>query len=615
MGKYCVNCGKELHTGARFCAKCGAAVLDAPAKLAPVVQPKPVPAAQTFTPPPSAPPVQSTYTTPPQYAPQPQYAPPIQHARTRRRGKNANNALCIVLSVLLVIQIAAVALYGWPGFMVNDRPQRLSGTQTGNGWGGQTAEPVLTRLSPAEVMEVSLARLLERLSDEGVSGGLNLNAAFGIPENIFSYNSAELELTMELDDSQMVYGQRSMLAKNGDAEHSMRLSGDGETYNMGAYFQGGDMIVQIADASYPMIRYTLPAEDATALSGLAAMERYQLCLRADDPAQGVNMDWTSALSGAGDTFAAHEGEIVVIPESVTAGDNSFEAEVSSLTLSEGEAAQTFAALIGGWQQDFRCRDMLSMIDLVLQEDDDQTAMEQMTALTADGQEAKLSLKTGSYQDQPALFELTYACVAGECALSLVFWEEGEDSYTSLELRLPSGDSFVYVDTAFAASNSTAHTFYAADGAVLAESLLSSIGSGDGNNFSSEFTYSMTDYTDEDEPQGETMSSSGSYSHSVSGKTINGSFSGQLLMSDDRDAKATAFSGTVTLSEDYGQPMIPEFIEGSGKTVANRLELFAAFIPEPEEDEEALEPGEMMQRLDSLPPLMQTLSANMLLFGM
>ena len=26
--------------------------------------------------------------------------------------------LCIVLSVLLVIQIAAVALYGWPGFMV-----------------------------------------------------------------------------------------------------------------------------------------------------------------------------------------------------------------------------------------------------------------------------------------------------------------------------------------------------------------------------------------------------------------------------------------------------------------------------------------------------------------
>ena len=46
MGKYCVNCGKELHTGARFCAKCGAAVLDAPAKLAPVVQSKPAPQSQ-----------------------------------------------------------------------------------------------------------------------------------------------------------------------------------------------------------------------------------------------------------------------------------------------------------------------------------------------------------------------------------------------------------------------------------------------------------------------------------------------------------------------------------------------------------------------------------------
>ncbi|NLT41017.1 MAG: zinc ribbon domain-containing protein [Clostridiales bacterium] len=125
MGKYCRNCGNELHTGARFCAKCGAAVPDAPVKPIPVAQPKPAPTAQTFTPSPSAPPapppIQGTYTTPPQHAPQPQYAPPKHKNAATPKRNGGRNTLCIVLSVLLVIQIAAVALYGWPGFMVGGK--------------------------------------------------------------------------------------------------------------------------------------------------------------------------------------------------------------------------------------------------------------------------------------------------------------------------------------------------------------------------------------------------------------------------------------------------------------------------------------------------------------
>ena len=120
MGKYCTNCGKELHTGARFCAKCGAAVLDAPANPVPAAQPKPVPQTQTKTE------VQPQEYTPP-------VATPKRKSAAAPKRNSGRNALCIVLSVLLVIQIAAVALYGWPGFMVKDRPQKLGNIRVENG--------------------------------------------------------------------------------------------------------------------------------------------------------------------------------------------------------------------------------------------------------------------------------------------------------------------------------------------------------------------------------------------------------------------------------------------------------------------------------------------------
>jgi hypothetical protein len=105
VGKYCTNCGRELHTGARFCAKCGASALEAPVKPVPEAQPKPVPQPQ---PKPAAQPQKRT----------PPAAPPKQKNAAKPKRNGGRNTLCIVLSVLLVIQIAAVALYGWPGFMV-----------------------------------------------------------------------------------------------------------------------------------------------------------------------------------------------------------------------------------------------------------------------------------------------------------------------------------------------------------------------------------------------------------------------------------------------------------------------------------------------------------------
>lgn len=105
MGKYCVNCGTDLHSGARFCGKCGASVVSAP------------------TPPKQAAPV----APPPAYMPpkpqtQPAYSAPVAANRTHpvkaAKKKKDSNALCVVLAIVLVLQTAVVALYGWPGFVV-----------------------------------------------------------------------------------------------------------------------------------------------------------------------------------------------------------------------------------------------------------------------------------------------------------------------------------------------------------------------------------------------------------------------------------------------------------------------------------------------------------------
>ncbi|MBE6012484.1 MAG: zinc ribbon domain-containing protein [Lachnospiraceae bacterium] len=92
MGKYCTNCGKELHTGVRFCAKCGAAVLDAPANPVPAAQPKPVPQPQPQT---------KTEVQPQEYTPP--VATPKRKSAAAPKRNSGRNALCIVLSALLII--------------------------------------------------------------------------------------------------------------------------------------------------------------------------------------------------------------------------------------------------------------------------------------------------------------------------------------------------------------------------------------------------------------------------------------------------------------------------------------------------------------------------------
>lgn len=387
----------------------------------------------------------------------------------------------------------------------------------------------------------------------------------------------------------------------------MSMDIDGESMKTGAYFQGDSMILQRGDASLPLIGYKLNSTDAAAMSGMAAMERYLLALRTDTPAQGVDMDWNAALTAVGQLLTDNESKIVTAAESVTAGENSFEAAVCSLTISGYEASQAFSVFIDGWRRDFRCGDMLSMFD-AFKEDETPPTLERLASLAAGGGEATLTLKTGVYQNIPVMLEMAYAGVNGECRLGMLFWEQEGNSYSSISLRFPGGDGFSFVDKAAPGGNSTAHSFYGAYNTLLAESLLSSTGSGDGGGFSSQFSYVMTDYTDEDAPEGEKLKSYGNYSHSVIGKVINGSFSGKLLSSEDEN-KSMAFSGTVNLSEDFGQPMIPEFIEGSGRTASTRRELFAELYA----GDEDMVPEEIMRKFEASPALILPLIGNMILF--
>ena len=125
MGNFCGYCGNKMTEGALYCGKCGAAAASVPAQqpahTAPAVvkQPGPVKAAKM---------------------------------------KGGGNALCIVLAAVLVVQTAAVALYGWPGFALDKGWASKYSEGTGGGPRGYSnieltkkdyrTEPVVVHVGP-----------------------------------------------------------------------------------------------------------------------------------------------------------------------------------------------------------------------------------------------------------------------------------------------------------------------------------------------------------------------------------------------------------------------------------------------------------------------------------
>lgn len=99
MKKFCTRCGTGLQEGARFCVKCGAPVAGSAGAAESPELPERVLKQKERS----------------------RRSATVNQHRSVRRPKKARNgkALCIVLSVLLVLEAAAVALFGWPGFAVD----------------------------------------------------------------------------------------------------------------------------------------------------------------------------------------------------------------------------------------------------------------------------------------------------------------------------------------------------------------------------------------------------------------------------------------------------------------------------------------------------------------
>lgn len=117
MNKFCVYCGNRLHPGARFCGKCGAGVAGAGD---PAAQPEPQIQAQ---PQPAVLPVSEETAVPPA---EPVSVPGKDGIPVKGERKKGTGLLSAGLAVLLVIQTAVVVLYGWPGFLLQEKWDRTS---------------------------------------------------------------------------------------------------------------------------------------------------------------------------------------------------------------------------------------------------------------------------------------------------------------------------------------------------------------------------------------------------------------------------------------------------------------------------------------------------------
>ncbi len=117
MAKFCTSCGEELNPDARFCTKCGAFVGPGPdLQQQSYTQPE----QQSYT---GTQPTQQNYTG--------SYTLPVRQSYIAAntppvKSGSGSTVICIVLAAVLLMQTLAVMLFGWPGFAVRNRKDRLS---------------------------------------------------------------------------------------------------------------------------------------------------------------------------------------------------------------------------------------------------------------------------------------------------------------------------------------------------------------------------------------------------------------------------------------------------------------------------------------------------------
>lgn len=488
---------------------------------------------------------------------------------------------------------------------------------------GQASTPtqeVARNATPEEIIQTVVTEMMNVLRSQSDSAGLDLSAAFGLPANILTFPQAKLDMAItthdEDGDTTFNYGQTSF-KKGEEGMHGLSFDLDGEIYQAGAYFSGDEMLLKLADASQPIVKYNMPAGSGAALSVLPPMERYQLCITKNDPAAYIGANWVEQITAITTALAESEETVKSDVQTLHVGDQAAEAETHSITLNGEAAAILMEQFVQAWQGDARVTALLSLSDNSLDEDDEDDiiptpAMTQLAALPFNGSayctSATLTLVASVSEKAPAGLQLAYTASAGSMTLDIVSLSLDEGKFIKTALALPDGAAAEVLDISsekgantFSLNNT--HSICGPQGRGRFVSVLNTEQLDKGNERTSDFSYSLN--MDEEGELKEILTSSGSYRHNQNGAEIAAEFNGVLILIDEEETQNIDFSGTLALNEKEGEVTPPQFIEGSGLIAADRAELSSLFT----EDDNTV-----FGQFTSLSPLQQSLLANMLLLN-
>ena len=136
MANFCTNCGAQNPDGTKFCTSCGTPIVQAAPVEQPVQEPvyqQPVQQPQYQQPQYQQPQYQQpAYQQPQGYPQQPQYQQPYPTGYTgfSETPKKSKKGLIAVIAIILVLGLAAIVLFVWPGFL--NGSGKLDGTWLSN---------------------------------------------------------------------------------------------------------------------------------------------------------------------------------------------------------------------------------------------------------------------------------------------------------------------------------------------------------------------------------------------------------------------------------------------------------------------------------------------------
>lgn len=183
MGVFCSKCGTPLREGARFCAKCGAAV--------------------------------ATNLSGPRQKPE------YQRPKVAKAKRKTGNGLIAILTALLLVEAAIIALFGWPGFLIKEgRAESFTGTTISDGIASVDGIKVDFGSSAYDAQTLESAKTAETNLDEGAVSAAYEFSLGTIPEGNITLSFPAME-DFSLADDEKLYLDIAIAVTGEDGETFM----------------------------------------------------------------------------------------------------------------------------------------------------------------------------------------------------------------------------------------------------------------------------------------------------------------------------------------------------------------------------------------------------------